>query len=113
MSRWLAKVEAPQKNTEPLPDTQTKGDKSPSVQPEGAFCRVLSGCQVEAVEKETTPDVHAFEERSAICEYDGGLSRANAEDLAAQAQGYDNVVAFKAAKMKSQLKEYEDDHDDR
>ena len=48
------------------------------------------------------PDVEGFDERAAIAEYDGGLSRADAEDLAAQAQGYGNVVAFKAAKMKTQ-----------
>ena len=43
------------------------------------------------------PDTDAFDERAAIAEYDGGLSRADAEDLAAQSQGYANVVAFKAA----------------
>jgi len=34
------------------------------------------------------PDIEAFEERAAIIEYDGGLSRSRAEDLAAQAQGF-------------------------
>ncbi|MDG3039682.1 hypothetical protein [Roseicyclus marinus] len=34
------------------------------------------------------PDIDAFEERAAIAEYDGGLSREEAEDLAARAQGY-------------------------
>lgn len=34
------------------------------------------------------PDIEAFEERAAIAEYDGGLSRAGAEDLAARAQGF-------------------------
>ena len=43
-----------------------------------------------------SPDTDAFEERAAIVEFDGGLSRADAEDLAAQYQGYDNVIAFKA-----------------
>ena len=33
------------------------------------------------------PDIEAFEERAAIAEYDGGLTRQDAEDLAAQAQG--------------------------
>lgn len=46
------------------------------------------------------PDIDAFEERAAICEFDGGLSRADAEDVAAQSQGYDNVVAFRAAQNK-------------
>ena len=32
------------------------------------------------------PDIEAFEERAAIAEYDGGLSRQEAEDLAARAQ---------------------------
>lgn len=34
------------------------------------------------------PDIDAFEERAAIAEYDGGLSRSAAEDLAARAQGF-------------------------
>ena len=34
------------------------------------------------------PDIEAFEERAAIAEYDGGLTRQDAEDLAAQAQGF-------------------------
>ena len=33
-------------------------------------------------------DLEAFEERAAIMEFDGGLSRFEAETLAAQAQGY-------------------------
>ena len=37
------------------------------------------------------PDIEAFEERAAIAEYDGRLSRSEAEDLAAQAQGYANA----------------------
>ena len=38
-----------------------------------------------------------YDERAAICEFDGGLTRGEAEDLAAQCQGYDNVGAFRAA----------------
>lgn len=34
------------------------------------------------------PDIDAFEERAAIIQSDGGLSRSKAEDLAAQAQGF-------------------------
>ena len=34
------------------------------------------------------PDIDAFEERAAIAEYEGGLTRKQAEDLAAQAQGF-------------------------
>ena len=34
------------------------------------------------------PDIEAFEERSAIAEYEGGLPRPAAEDLAGQAQGF-------------------------
>ncbi len=37
------------------------------------------------------PDIDAFEERAAIVQYDGGLSRAAAEDQAAQAQGFRNA----------------------
>jgi hypothetical protein len=34
------------------------------------------------------PDIDAFEERAAIAEHDGGLSRDAAEDLAAREQGF-------------------------
>ena len=34
------------------------------------------------------PNIEEFEERAAIAEYDGGLSRAEAEDIAAQDQGF-------------------------
>lgn len=34
------------------------------------------------------PDIDAFEERAAIIQYDGGLSRSRAEDEAAKAQGF-------------------------
>lgn len=37
------------------------------------------------------PDIGDFEERAAIAEYDGGLSRRAAEDLAARAQGFRNA----------------------
>ena len=36
----------------------------------------------------TVPDIDAFEERAAIAEYDGGLVRSEAENLAARAQGF-------------------------
>jgi 5'-3' exonuclease len=42
-----------------------------------------------------TFDVEAFEERSAIMEFDGGLSRFRAETLAAQAQGVARHVAIR------------------
>jgi hypothetical protein len=34
------------------------------------------------------PDIEAFEERAALMEYEGGLSRLKAEDEAARAQGF-------------------------
>ena len=34
------------------------------------------------------PDIARFEERAAIAEYDGGLPRHQAENLAAQEQGF-------------------------
>lgn len=43
------------------------------------------------------PDIDAFEERVAIAEYDGGLSRHQAEDLAAQAQGFASAQDYWAA----------------
>jgi len=40
------------------------------------------------------PDIDDFEERAAIAEYDGGLSRSRAEDLAARAQGFRDADAY-------------------
>ena len=34
------------------------------------------------------PDIEAFEERAAIIQYDGGVTRSRAEMLAARAQGF-------------------------
>lgn len=41
------------------------------------------------------PDIEAFEERAAIIEYDGRLSRSKAEDLAAQGQGFRDTAHFR------------------
>ena len=43
------------------------------------------------------PSLENFEERAAIIEFDAGLSRREAEHLAAQQQGYDNVVDLRRA----------------
>ncbi len=40
------------------------------------------------------PDIDAFEERAAIAQFDGGLTRVQAEDLAAQRQGYTDANAY-------------------
>ncbi len=40
------------------------------------------------------PNIEEFEERAAIAEFDGGLSRARAEDLAAQRQGFADAAAY-------------------
>lgn len=40
------------------------------------------------------PDIDAFEERAAIMQYDGGLSRSRAEDAAAQAQGFRDAAHY-------------------
>ncbi len=45
-----------------------------------------------------TLDTDTFEERAAISEYDGGLTRDEAEDLAAQCQDYDSVIACRATR---------------
>ena len=42
----------------------------------------------------TIPDIDAFEERAAIAQYEGGLSRREAEDLAARGQGFANADAY-------------------
>ena len=61
---------------------------------------VLKDGKVEVLQYlSTVPDTDAFEERAAIAEFDGGLTRNEAEQLAAQCQGYDNVVAFRAAQQ--------------
>lgn len=41
------------------------------------------------------PDIDAFEERAAIIEHDGGLSRSVAEDRAAQAQGFRDAAHYR------------------
>ena len=40
------------------------------------------------------PDIDAFEERAAIAQYEGGLTRKQAENLAAQAQGFNNADLY-------------------
>jgi len=42
----------------------------------------------------TIPDIDDFEERAAIAEHDGGLSRRAAEDVAAQSQGFNDADAY-------------------
>lgn len=41
------------------------------------------------------PDIEAFEERAAIMQYDGGLSRREAEDAAARAQGFRDAAHYR------------------
>ena len=40
------------------------------------------------------PDIEAFEERAAIAEYDGGVNREKAEDLAARYQGFSDAAHY-------------------
>lgn len=40
------------------------------------------------------PDIDAFEERAALMEYEGGLSRSRAEDEAARAQGFRDATHY-------------------
>ena len=40
------------------------------------------------------PDIEAFEERAAVAQYDGGLTRRDAEDLAARQQGFADADAY-------------------
>jgi len=40
------------------------------------------------------PDIEAFEERAAIAEYDAGLPRVAAEDVAAHGQGFPDAGAY-------------------
>lgn len=40
------------------------------------------------------PDIEGFEERAAVAEYDGGLSRSEAENVAARGQGFPDAAAY-------------------
>lgn len=40
------------------------------------------------------PNIDEFEERAAIAQYDGGLTRPHAENLAAHAQGFPTADAY-------------------
>ena len=40
------------------------------------------------------PDIDAFEERAAIAQYEGGLSRKQAEDLTAKGQGFKDADQY-------------------
>jgi hypothetical protein len=51
----------------------------------------------DAASRLPAPDLDAFEERAAIAEHDGGMSRAEAEALAAAEQGYATAAALLAA----------------
>ncbi len=55
MSRWLALARGGADEMQTPPDSMTKHDKNTPMQPEGAFCQVLSVCQVE-VEHKPQPD---------------------------------------------------------
>ena len=41
------------------------------------------------------PDIDAFEERAAIMQYDGGLTRSRAEDEVARAQGFRDAAHYR------------------
>lgn len=41
------------------------------------------------------PDIDALEERAAIMQYDGGLTRSKAEDEAARAQGFRDAAHYR------------------
>ncbi len=41
------------------------------------------------------PDIDAFEERAAILEYEAGLTRKEAEERAAQAQGFKDASHYR------------------
>ena len=40
------------------------------------------------------PDIEMFEERAAIAQFDGGLSLSEAEDVAAQDQGFSSADSY-------------------
>lgn len=106
MNKWLALAMSPHEDSYPC-DSVTKPDKT---QPEVEKTSFVTFCHVShrpRLRKRTlpldhsTPDQDAFEERAAIAEFDGGLTREAAEIFAAQCQGYDNVVDFRKAQQLS------------
>ena len=40
------------------------------------------------------PNIEDFEERAALAQFEGGLSRAEAEDVAAQDQGFISAIYY-------------------
>lgn len=66
MSRWLKMADGGEVFSQPPTDNMTKPDKTPSVQPEGAFCRVLSNCQVVNSEKVLNPTTEEMRHGFAI-----------------------------------------------
>lgn len=108
MSRWLALAAKANEIPAPLPDTPTEPDtcgdmvvSSDVSLPEVASCRVLSGCRVEVSEFRNALD--AAEERVAIIEFDGGLSRAEAEALTLQQHGSGILAALKRGDLTNNL----------
>ncbi len=53
--------------------------------------------KAELIEALQTPSIDDFGERAAIAEYDGGLTRDEAERLAANEQGFDSVDDYARA----------------
>lgn len=91
MSRWLRAAQGiPEPATKPTKPTQ------PAPTPPGATERdVLSVKSV--LSAGVIPDPDIFEERAAIHEFDAGMTRAEAEDMAARAQGFEDAAAYFAA----------------
>ena len=69
MSRWLALAEGSAKDMQTSPDSMTKPDKTPSTQPEGVFCQVLSNCQVEKREESDPASTNEMRHGHAINGY--------------------------------------------
>ena len=62
-----------------------------------ATVRTTEAQTVAAIATVAGPDPDAFEERAAIHEFDGGMTRPDAEDMAARAQGFDDAAAYRSA----------------
>jgi len=96
----------PVQSTSPGPKKPNENRVVPSVpavpadRRQATFRRGGFAAALQAVFKERanqTLDADAFEERAAIMEFDGGLSRKEAEHRAAQAQGCKNVIDLMGA----------------
>jgi len=94
----LAKIEAGEKlEIEPCYTATRATTATNTPETRSKVAHVARVARAEGSNSENAgPDLDAFEERAAIMEFDGDLTRAEAEGLAVRAQGYADVIDFMA-----------------